>query len=364
MEAVQAFVIAIGLEQCADRFRAAEVDGMTIMTLKKEESQDLGMNGDEFEMMQDSLASVITARTESKQEYMQLVIGNKHAQAGAAVAANPVASIIISLVVTVALSCGILMLRGLSGKVANIPMDNDFMYNFAPKPHESYVSYKDFEKSFERFPRNDLVLLKPRSGDNILTAPALAEIFKFIEEIKNLEVEFDGKKETYGSLCKPVNGKCSVDSVLNLFDNKLSSVEASDPAKSLHAYEKKTLETYLGSVEKGAGSVSAKGAILGFTIKDTSDGNHLAESASRKWELALKNFVLDAKLDTVKAYVKTERSLADESVSVRFFFLQIFLIVFHTILSVHVCAGLGREDPHVDWCIHPDDWLLHGNDGP
>ena len=59
VNSVNAFVIAIGLGQTADRFRVAEVDGVTLMSLTKEEALYVGLDDGQFEHMQFKIKAVI-----------------------------------------------------------------------------------------------------------------------------------------------------------------------------------------------------------------------------------------------------------------------------------------------------------------
>ena len=127
-EVVQ-FFVSLKLDHCVERAKVAEVDGVTMMSMTEDEGWDLGMKKGEFDLMMGAIRAVIQARTASKQECLQLMIGDKHQKLGSLVAAYPVVSILISLVVTIAFSCGIPMLGGVNSVAGFIPMNNDFLSN-------------------------------------------------------------------------------------------------------------------------------------------------------------------------------------------------------------------------------------------
>jgi hypothetical protein len=96
------FVKAIGFsEEVSLNCLGKGVDGLYLMTITVEEAWGLGMNGEEDKkVIRKWITIVLKARTESKQECLQLLIGNYHKRLGILVASKKSKMFIVLLIFT------------------------------------------------------------------------------------------------------------------------------------------------------------------------------------------------------------------------------------------------------------------------
>jgi len=334
---VSEFVKAIGFsEEVSLNCLGKGVDGLYLMTISVEEAYGLGMNGTEdLRKIRKWVTLVLRARTESKQECLQLLIGNYHKKLGIQVAKHPLLCIFLSLAVLIALASGIGMLKGKNTVGGFINVDNDFMENFAVPTHDAYKHYNEYESSFPHSARINSVLFTPKSGASILTVPAILDMFALRAEVDKVKVVHKSNAYDWSSLCFNKYSGCEPDSILQFWDNDLSKFnkisETESPDKYLAQFSKKELEGLLGEIScqggdwtdgKCSGAINAKGAAMTLSLIESKDGTETSDSGTQKWELALKKMVINedpappSSYSAVDLACKTERGDADESVAV------------------------------------------------
>ena len=343
---VAMFLRCIGFEKYSNRFQQANINGLQFLIMEQNDYRNLGAANDEI-AINNKLKVFFASKNKSWQERFQLSLGRLHGRVGIAVAKYPCWSIILSLIAVIALTAGISQLEG-AHKVAGIPVDHSFLYNFSPKTHIAWKSF-DIDTTHFSVPRDSSIIFQRRAGaggiEGILDKDAVLELLDMHESVVRMEIEFESEVFSFKDLCfKPSNtsvacGKNSYSSVLAVWNYNRTKVQQSKDivadVNNWHAKWKQGGYDFLGHHLFGSSSknqtnvlgqwlgqqktegttiIGAGSAFLNYQIQDAAEDKHKywKRSASTEWEGAFLELVHQSGgATTTVPYATTRRSFGD-----------------------------------------------------